>query len=282
MINNMIIMDGRKIKENILNNLKIEIDKLKLKPSLTVIQVGNDEASNIYVRQKKNMAAFLGYTFNHISLEENITEEELLDLIDKLNKDKTINGILVQMPLPKHIDEARIQNKINEYKDVDGLTDINSGRLFHNKECLLPCTPYGIMELLDYYNINVEGKNVTIIGKSNLVGKPLSMLMLNKGATVTICHSKTKNISELTKNADILVVAVGKRNLVNANMVKDNAIVIDVGINRDENNHMCGDVDFENVKNKTSYITPVPYGVGQLTVAMLGVNVYKAYMMQNN
>ena len=282
MINNMIIMDGRKIKENILNNLKIEIDKLKLKPSLTVIQVGNDEASNIYVRQKKNMASFLGYTFNHISLEENITEEELLDLIDKLNKDKTINGILVQMPLPKHIDEARIQNKINEYKDVDGLTDINSGRLFHNTECLLPCTPYGIMELLDYYNINVEGKNVTIIGKSNLVGKPLSMLMLNKGATVTICHSKTKNISELTKNADILVVAVGKRNLVNANMVKDNAIVIDVGINRDENNHMCGDVDFENVKNKASYITPVPYGVGQLTVAMLGVNVYKAYMMQNN
>lgn len=282
MINNMIIMDGRKIKENILNNLKIEIDKLKLKPSLTVIQVGNDEASNIYVKQKKNMASFLGYTFNHISLEENITEEELLDLIDKLNKDKTINGILVQMPLPKHIDAARIQNKINEYKDVDGLTDINSGRLLHNKECLLPCTPYGIMELLDYYNINVEGKSVTIIGKSNLVGKPLSMLMLNKGATVTICHSKTKNISELTKNADILVVAVGKRNLVNANMVKDNAIVIDVGINRDENNHMCGDVDFENVKNKASYITPVPYGVGQLTVAMLGVNVYKAYMMQNN
>ena len=282
MINNMIIMDGRKIKENILNNLKIEIDKLKLKPSLTVIQVGNDEASNIYVKQKKNMASFLGYTFNHISLEDTITEDELLDLIDKLNKDKTINGILVQMPLPKHIDETRIQNKINEYKDVDGLTDINSDRLFHNKECLLPCTPYGIMELLDYYNINVEGKNVTVVGKSNLVGKPLSMLMLNKGATVTICHSKTKNISAITKKADMLVAAVGKRNVVNANMVKDNVIVIDVGINRDENNHMCGDVDFENVKNKASYITPVPYGVGQLTVAMLGVNVYKAYMMQNN
>ena len=228
----------------------------------------------------------LGLSIGQVKVDDKSNEitaiPELLDLIDKLNKDKTINGILVQMPLPKHIDETRIQNKINEYKDVDGLTDINSGRLFHNKECLLPCTPYGIMELLDYYNINVEGKNVTIIGKSNLVGKPLSMLMLNKGATVTICHSKTKNISELTKNADILVVAVGKRNLVNANMVKDNVIVIDVGINRDENNHMCGDVDFENVKNKASYITPVPYGVGQLTVAMLGVNVYKAYMMQNN
>ncbi len=228
------------------------------------------------------MADELGFYFRHFKLDENIKEEDLIKIIDDLNNDDKIDGILVQMPIPKHLDPKRIQNCISHYKDVDGLTDFNAGCLMHNEDCLIPCTPEGIMDLLEYYDIPVEGKNVTIVGRSDLVGKPLASLMTNNNATVTLCHSKTKNLKLFTTNADILVVAVGKAKLIKEDFVKDGAVVIDVGINRDENGKICGDVDFENVKEKVSYITPVPGGVGQMTVAELARNTFKAYYLRKS
>lgn len=275
------ILDGKKIKQEILDDLKRKVSKLDIKPSLTVIQVGNDEASNVYIKQKQKMCEYIGYTYNHIKLEESITTDELLEIINKLNKDDSVNGILVQMPLPSHIDASLIQNAVSREKDVDGLSDINMGRLAHNKDSLCPCTPYGIMELLKRYNISVTSKNVVIVGRSNLVGKPLASLMINEGATVTVCHSKTIALEKYTKEADILVVATGRPNLVDANMVKEDSIVIDVGISRTETG-LCGDVNFESVKEKAKYITPVPGGVGPMTVAMLAVNTLKSYEIQKN
>lgn len=275
------ILDGRKIKNEIMDELKLTVDKLEIKPKLVVIQVGDNEASNIYINQKKKMCEYIGYQFELKKYDEDIKEEELLTIIDKLNKDKMVNGILVQMPIPKHINADKIQNAIEYIKDVDGLTDINTGILFHNKEGLYSCTPLGIMELLDRYNINVRSKHVVIVGKSNLVGKPLIGLMLNKGATVTSCNSLTKDLGKYTNEADILVVAVGKPKLITSDMVKDGAIVIDVGINRYDGN-IVGDVDYELVKDKASYITPVPGGVGQMTVAMLAKNILLAYLKQQN
>ena len=203
-----------------------------------------------------------------------------LELINKLNNDTTVNGMLVQLPLPNEMDANKVLNEISPLKDVDGLTDLNNGMLFHGKDTLYSCTPYGVMELLDRYNISVSGKNVVVVGRSNLVGKPMAMMMLEKGATVTVCHSKTKNLENYTKNADILVVAVGKPNFITSDMISDNAVVIDVGISRLANG-LCGDVDFDSVKDKCSYITPVPGGVGPMTVAMLAKNILKAYKMQN-
>lgn len=275
----MEILDGKSVKLKILNELRDEISKLNIHPKLVVVQVGNNEASNVYIKQKSNMASYIGYDFEHIKLDSNVSTDDVLELVDKLNKDDNVNGILVQLPLPELIDENRIVNAISPLKDVDGLTDINNGMLFHGKDTLYSCTPYGIMELLDRYEINVSGKNVVIVGRSDLVGKPMSVMMLNKDATVTVCHSKTKNLSEFTRNADILVAAVGIPKFITEDMVMDGAIVIDVGISRTENG-LCGDVDYENVCDKCAYITPVPGGVGPMTVAMLAKNVTKAYKLQ--
>ena len=274
------ILDGRRIKNEILDSVKEEVNNLSIKPSLVVIQVGLDEASNVYIKQKEKMALDVGYKFLHVKYGEEVTTSELVKKIDELNNDDTVHGILVQMPLPSHIDEAVIQNAVRWDKDVDGLSSINAGRLFHNEDALFPCTPYGILELLDKYNIDICGKHAVVVGRSNLVGKPMAMMLLNKGATVTMCHSKTKNLKEHTKMADILIVAVGKANFITSDMVKEDSVIIDVGINRLEDG-ICGDVDYDMVKDKVSYITPVPGGVGQMTVAMLSVNVLKAYQLQN-
>ncbi len=272
----MKILDGKIVKAQILAKLKEEVQNLERMPGLVVIQVGNDSASEIYVGQKEKMANQLGYKFKHIKLSGDISQAELEKIIKEINSDQSIDGLLVQMPLPKHIDSKKIQNLIDCDKDVDGLSDVNAGKLTHNVDTLMPCTPKGIMDILDYYSISVEGKNVVIVGRSDLVGKPLASMMLNNNATVTICHSKTKNLELFTKMADILVVAVGKKGIITGNMISDGTIVIDVGINRVDGK-LYGDVDFESVKDKVSFITPVPGGVGQMTVAELGQNVLKAY-----
>ena len=273
------LIDGKSIKKIILDELKEEVSKLEEKPKLVVIQVGNNEASNVYIKQKAKMAEHIGYGYEHIKLEEDTTTDKILEIIDRLNKDDNVNGVMVQMPLPKQIDTDIIQNAVIPIKDVDGLSDMNAGLLFHNKDALYSCTPYGVMELFKRYDISLEGKTAVVVGRSNLVGKPMSMMLLNAGATVMICHSKTKNLADITKKADILISCVGKAKFITKEMVKDRAIVIDVGITRDENG-LCGDVDYENVLPLTEYITPVPGGVGPMTVAMLGANVLKAYKKQ--
>lgn len=272
------ILEGKTLKEKILNELTEEVSTLEVKPTLVVIQVGEDPASKVYVSQKEKMANKIGYNFIHEKIEETITEEELINIINKYNNNEEIDGMLVQMPLPKHINENNIQNAIDYTKDVDGLTDLNAGRLLHNKDSLVACTSLGIIELLKYYNIDIESKNVVIVGRSNLVSKPLYSLFINANATVTMCHSKTENLKKITKEADILVVAVGKPHFITKDMVKENATVIDVGINRVDGK-LYGDVDYENVKDIAN-ITPVPGGVGQMTVAMLGKNVHKAYCLR--
>lgn len=278
----MELLDGKKVKKEKLEQLKQEVLRLQERVGLAVIQIGEDPASCVYVRQKEKMAESLGYYFEHIKLEEDVSEKEVLSLIDKLNENDLVDGILVQMPIPKHLDSKKIQNRVNYLKDVDGLTDINAGRLIHGEDCLVPCTPMGIMTLLDYYGIEVSGKNVTIIGRSDLVGKPLAQLMINNNATVTLCHSKTKDLSMHTRNADILVAAVGKAKMIKKEDIKEGAVVIDVGINRLPDQTLCGDVDFDAVKEKASYITPVPGGVGQMTVYELGNNTYKAKQLRKN
>lgn len=273
------LIDGKSIKKIILDELKEEVSKLEEKPKLVVIQVGNNEASNVYIKQKAKMAEHIGYGYEHIKLEEDTTTDKILEIIDRLNKDDNVNGVMVQMPLPKQIDTDIIQNAVIPIKDVDGLSDMNAGLLFHNKDALYSCTPYGVMELLKRYNISLEGKNAVVVGRSNLVGKPMGMMLLNAGATVTVCHSKTKNIEKITKKADILISCVGKAKFITKDMVKKGSVVIDVGITRSEEG-LCGDVDFIEVAPNTKYITPVPGGVGPMTVAMLGMNVMKAYKEQ--
>ena len=274
----MKLLDGKLVKKEILKRIKKEVEGLDRKPGLCVIQVGEDPASCVYVSQKSKMANELGYKFKHIKLDSDVDQEKLEETIIKLNKDKTIDGILVQMPLPKHLDSKRIQNLIRDDKDVDGLSDVNAGRLVHNVDCLMPCTPKGIMDILKHYKIDVEGKRVVIVGRSDLVGKPLASMMINAHATVTLCHSRTKNLEKITKKADILVAAVGKKGIITKEMVKNRCVIVDVGINRVDGK-LYGDVDFDTVKDKASYITPVPGGVGQMTVAELGNNVLKAYKM---
>lgn len=266
------IIDGKLVSTELKNTLKKQIETYKIKPKLVVIQVGNNEASNVYIKQKIKCADAIGAICVHEKLDENITTSELINLINSLNQDESVNGMIVQLPLPKHIDEYAVLNTIIPSKDVDGLTEINAGKLACSKPGLISCTSNGVIKLLKYYNIEIEGKKVVIVGRSNLVGKPLINLFLMENATVTCCHSKTVDLKHFTLDADILVVAVGKPKLINADMVKEGAVVIDVGINRLETG-LCGDVDFENVSKKASYITPVPGGVGAMTVAMLYNNL---------
>lgn len=275
----MFLLDGRKVKEVGLENLKSKLAKLDKTLTLAVIQIGNDPASNIYVSNKNKTATKLGCNFIHIKFDETVEEKEVLEKIDELNYDEDIDGILVQMPIPKHLNETLIQNRVKSYKDVDGLTDINAGLLVHNKDSLISCTPHGILTLLNYYDIKISKKHVVIVGRSNLVGKPLINLMLNNDATVTVCHSKTENLSDITKTADILIVAVGRPNFIKEYMVKDGAVVVDVGINRVDDK-IVGDVDFDSVSKKVSAITPVPGGVGQMTILELFNNLYKAYHLR--
>jgi len=273
------IIDGKKLKEEIIEELKKEVKHYMIKPCLAVIQIGDAPASNTYINAKAKACDEIGIYFKHIKFTEGVKEIEVINKIVELNNDEYVHGILLQLPLPEGFNADKLINYIARNKDVDGLTDINLGKLYNNKPCLVSCTPQGIMKLLEHENIDLEGKNVTIVGRSNLVGKPLIGLMLNKNATVTICHSKTENLSKHTKNADILVVAVGKKHFIKENMVKEDAIVIDVGINK-EDKKLYGDVDFDKVKSKVKKITPVPGGVGPMTVAMLMTNVINAYQKQ--
>ena len=274
-----IIINGKELAAKVRADLKLEVEKLKkqgIQPKLAVIMVGNDSASAVYVRNKSKACDEIGIAFEEFWLKEETTREELLGLIEKLNQRKDVNGILLQSPIPKHLDIREAFNTIDYRKDVDGFHPINVGKLSIGEEGFVSCTPSGVMKMLEAYNIETQGKNAVVIGRSNIVGKPLAQLLLNANATVTTCHSKTKNIAEITKRADILVAALGKPKFVTADMVKEGAVVIDVGINRNENGKLVGDVDFEVVEPKASYITPVPGGVGPMTIAMLMTNVVKA------
>ena len=266
-----VIIDGRKIANEIKQDLKKRVEELKKKgiiPKLAIILVGEDPASKIYINMKMISGGEVGIQTELHKFPENFKEEELIKLVQKLNKNKEIHGILVQLPLPKHINENRVIDTIFPEKDVDGLTSINMSRLLNNEEFLVPCTPKGVIKMLEYHEIDLVGKNAVVVGRSRIVGKPMKLMLLNRNATVTICHSKTKDLKEHTKKADILVVAVGKPKLITKNMVKEGVVVVDVGINRVEGK-VCGDVDFENVKDVASYITPVPGGVGPITVTMV-------------
>ena len=274
-----IIINGKELAKKIRQDLKEEVEGLKQKgitPKLAVIMVGNDSASAVYVRNKSKACNEIGIAFEEFLLEENTTREQLLGLIKELNQREDVHGILLQSPIPKHLDIREAFNAIDDKKDVDGFNPINVGKLAIGEDCFISCTPAGVMKMLEEYKIEIQGKNAVVIGRSNIVGKPLAQCLLNKNATVTICHSKTKNIAEIAKQADILVAALGKPKFVTADMVKDGAVVIDVGINRNENGKLVGDVDFENIEPKASYITPVPGGVGPMTIAMLMTNVVKA------
>jgi len=273
------LIDGKELAKKIRANLRDEVTELKNKgiiPKLAVILVGNDKASKIYVNNKNKACEDVGIEFEEYLLDENIEMEELLKLINSLNDNPNIHGILLQSPIPKHLDINLAISAISPKKDVDGFHPMNVGKLIIGQDTFVSCTPYGIIKMLEEYNINIEGANAVVVGRSNIVGKPISQCLLNKNATVTICHSKTKNLGEITKNADILIVAIGKAKFVTSDMVKNGATVIDVGINRLDDGKIVGDVDFENVKEKVSYITPVPGGVGPMTIAMLMNNVVKA------
>lgn len=270
------LIDGKLVRKEKLIELKKQIEELQSKPYLCVIQVGADEASNVYVKQKEKLGNELGCLFSHFKLPENITEEQLIEEINGLNNNEEVDGIIVQMPLPHHLNPTRILNTITPEKDVDGLTYENAGRVFQSADGFIPCTPKGIIDLLDYYNIPIEGKNCVVVGRSILVGKPMANLLLDRNGTVMIAHSKTPDLAAITKQADILVSCVGKKWLITEDMVKDGAIVIDVGINR-ENGKLYGDVDFDRVNPKAAYITPVPGGVGQMTVYELYENTYNAH-----
>ena len=279
-----IIIDGKELAKKIRANLKIECEELKNKqinPKLAVIMVGDDPASKVYVRNKSKVCEDVGIEYKEYLLSSNTTQKELIALIEKLNQDKTINGILLQSPIPANLDINEAFRTISPQKDVDGFNPVNVGKLVLNQDTFVSCTPYGIMKMFEEYDIDLTGKNVTILGRSNIVGKPLIQCCLNKNATVTVCHSKTKDLKEHTKNADIVISAIGKAKFVTADMIKDGAVVIDVGINRDESGKIIGDVDFEKVSSKASYITPVPGGVGPMTIAMLMNNVIKATKLQN-
>ena len=267
-----IILDGKMLRDKIFESLKAKLDKMQQKPTLAVILVGENPASQIYVRNKKKTAEKLGINSLSIEYPSDISEKELLNNIKELNSDEKVTAILVQLPLPAHINKNRIIDAILPQKDVDGLTPYNLGKLFSGEEpYVYPCTPKGILLLLDEYNIKLEGKNIVVVGRSNLVGKPVAQMLLKRNATVTMCHSHTKNLSEITKTADIIVSAVGKK-VIGEKMLKSDCVVIDVGIFRDENGKISGDVDFENVSKTAAYISPVPGGVGPMTIASLMLN----------
>ena len=266
------LINGKAVSDHIKFQVKNEIDDLGLDVSLAVVVVGNDPASKIYVNNKKKACESVGINSLEYNLPEEVSEVELLNLIDYLNIAECVHGILVQLPLPKHINKDKVLERISPAKDVDGFTSVNTGKLWLGNYDLVPCTAMGIIELLDYYDIDIEGKNCVIVGRSNIVGKPLAALLLERNATVTVCHSKTKDLYKHTSNADILISAVGKPKFITWGLVKKGAVVIDVGINRDENGKLCGDVDAENVEDKATMLTPVPGGVGPMTVAMLMKN----------
>lgn len=273
------ILDGKLIAEKIRNKLKEDVEGLKndgIIPKLAVIMVGNDASSKIYVRNKSIACNQIGIEYEEFLLNDETTMEELLELIEKLNKDDTIHGILLQSPIPKGLDINEAFKAIDANKDVDGFNPCNVGRLCLGQDTFISCTPYGIIKLLEEYDIDIEGKDAVVVGRSNIVGKPMMQCLLNKNATVTVCHSKTIKLERVTKKADILVVAIGKPKFITKDMVKEGAVVIDVGINRGKDGSLCGDVDFEEVKEVASYITPVPGGVGPMTIAMLMHNIVKA------
>lgn len=273
------IIDGKQISLDIKNELKEKVAKYKeqgIEITLAVVKVGNDPASAVYVRNKEKACEYVGINSKTLALPEETTEEELLNVVKELNEDKNVNGILVQLPLPKHIDESKVLLTIDSTKDVDGFHPVNVGKMVIGEDTFLPCTPAGIIEMIKRTDIDIEGKECVVIGRSNIVGKPMAMLMLKENATVTIAHSRTKDLKEVTKRADIIVAAIGKAKFVTADYVKEGAVVIDVGMNRDENGKLCGDVDFESVSKVASAITPVPGGVGPMTVTMLLVNCLRS------
>lgn len=272
------ILDGKKLREKILTELKREIETFSQKPSLVVILVGDNPASKIYVNNKKKTAQNLGINSEVINYPSNITEQELLNKIDELNNDKNVTAILVQLPLPEHISKENVINAISPSKDVDGFTPYNFGKLFSGSEPIVyPCTPKGILLLLDEYQIELEGKHAVIVGRSNIVGRPLSQMLLNRNATVTVCHSRTKNLADIIKTADIVVSAAGK-NVIKGEMLKSGCVVVDVGIFKDENGKTRGDVDFETSSKVASYISPVPGGVGPMTIASLMLNTVELFI----
>jgi methylenetetrahydrofolate dehydrogenase (NADP+)/methenyltetrahydrofolate cyclohydrolase len=273
-----VILDGRKVSSLIKEEIRSKIDPFsdEMVPCLAVILVGNDNASRLYVRNKMKACMLTHIRSLQFNLPEETGEDELLSLIERLDASPDVDGILVQLPLPESIDEKKILERIDPGKDVDGFHPINKGRLFEGSDCFVPCTPAGIIELLKYYNIDLDGKNCVIVGRSNIVGKPAAFLLLKENATVTICHSHSKNIRKYLQNADIIVSAVGKARFITEDMVKSNAVIIDVGMNRDEHGKLVGDIDYEKIFPKASYITPVPGGVGPMTIAMLMKNVFKA------
>ena len=275
------IIDGKKISTEIKEELKEKVAELKKNgtvPCLAVIQVGTDPASSVYVNNKKKACAFVGMESLSYELEETVTEEELLALVQELNENEKVNGILVQLPLPAHICEDAVIQAIFPEKDVDGFHPESVGNMCIGRKCFLPCTPAGVIELLKRSGIEIEGKECVVVGRSNIVGKPMALLLLRENGTVTITHSKTKELKEITRRADILVAAIGKPKFITAEYVKEGAVVVDVGIHRNEQNKLCGDVDFENVFEKVSAITPVPGGVGPMTIAMLMKNCVEAVL----
>ena len=279
------IIDGKALAKKIRENLREECNELrtnKIIPKLAVIMVGDNPASKVYVRNKSKACEEVGIEYEEYLLEKDTKQEELIDLIKKLNEDESVNGILLQSPIPGHLDINQAFKAITYRKDVDGFTPTSVGKLSIGEDTFISCTPYGVIKMFEEYNIDLTGKDVTIVGRSNIVGKPLIQCCLNKNATVTVCHSKTKNLAEHTKRADIVIAAIGKAKFITADMVKEGAVVIDVGINRTEEGKLVGDVDFENVEKIASYITPVPGGVGPMTIAMLMNNVIKATKEQHN
>lgn len=278
------LISGKEVSAKVKAEVRGETEKLAakgIKPGLAVVIVGNDPASRVYVNSKKKACEEVGFNSFEYALPEETTQEELLELVEKLNNDSRVDGILCQLPLPEQIDENAVINAIKPEKDVDAFHPFNVGKIMIGDFAFLPCTPAGVMELINSTGVDVSGKSCVVIGRSNIVGKPMSMLLLHRNGTVTVCHSKTKNLAEICQNADILVAAVGRANFVTDDMVKNGAVVIDVGMNRLENGKLCGDVDFENVEKKASYITPVPGGVGPMTIAMLMKNTLTAAKMHN-
>lgn len=274
-------ISGKEISKKIKDKLKIDVERIKEAgkriPQLTVVLVGDNQASQTYVRNKERGCQYIGIKSQVIRKDSSISEDELIDIIEQLNHDNNVDGILVQLPLPSHINEDKILNVIDPSKDVDGFHPNNVAKLFLGENSLVPCTPKGMMVLLDAIGYDLKGKEVVVVGRSNIVGKPVALLCLQRNATVTIAHSKTENLKQVCKRADVLIAAIGKAKFFNAEYVKEGAVVLDVGINRDENNKLCGDVDFESVKDIVSYITPVPGGIGPMTITMLLSNTLDAY-----
>lgn len=279
------LISGKVISAEEKQKISQKVKQLKaegIDPKLSVIIVGENPASQSYVKGKVKDCAECDIDSDTIALPESTTQQELLDIIEKLNNDETVHGILVQLPLPKHIEEYAVINAISSDKDVDGFTAVNVGNMHIGKDCFIPCTPQGCIDMLEYAGVEIEGKDVVVIGRSNIVGFPVASLLIKKSATVTICHSKTKNIAEKTRNADIVIIAIGCAGFLTADMIKEGAVIVDIGINRNSQGKLCGDVDFDSVAEKCSFITPVPGGVGPMTISMLMQNTLTAAKLQNN